>query len=171
MSALATDALCGIAVAGAASDLAGGLATFGAELVVGDAPADVLIVAIDGGARAPEESADQSTAAYSLDAAANGALATAVAEAFGAARDGLARLRPGKCMLFVLTDASADHADTDPARAAIGSLTRTLALEWAPERRVNALVCARSEDAVEAVALIAWRASRTLTGAVIDIVG
>jgi hypothetical protein len=171
VSALATDALSGIAVAGAPSDLAGGLAAVGAELVEADAQANLLIVAIDGGARASEDSADQSAAAHSLDAATNGALATAVAEAFGAARDGLARLRPGGCMLFVLTDASADHADTDPARAAIGSLTRTLALEWGPERRVNALVCARSEDAVEAVALIAWRASRTLTGAVIDVVG
>jgi NAD(P)-dependent dehydrogenase (short-subunit alcohol dehydrogenase family) len=205
MSALAADALAGIAAAvapnaaaeetGAAATLTDGLIALGA-LVTDEGPVDLAVVAVDGvgrrsnpdepqpvAARAldasyprpvtapPLDDADsQPVAAPSLDAAADGTLAAVLTEAFAAARDAFPRLRPGGSLLFVLADASADHADTDPARAAIGSLTRTLALEWAPGRRVNALICARPEDAIEVAALIAWPASRTLTGAVLDLV-
>jgi NAD(P)-dependent dehydrogenase (short-subunit alcohol dehydrogenase family) len=207
MTALAADALAGIAVAvapnaaaeetGAAATLTDGLIALGANLVTDEGPVDLAVVAIDGvgrrsnpdepqpvAARAldasyprpvtapPLDDADpQPVAAPSLDAAADGTLAAGLTEAFAAARDAFPRLRPGGCLLFVLADASADHADTDPARAAIGSLTGTLALEWAPGRRVNALICARPEDAIEVAALIAWPASRTLTGAVLDLAG
>jgi NAD(P)-dependent dehydrogenase (short-subunit alcohol dehydrogenase family) len=156
MSPLAADALTGIDFA-AGRPLNRGLVEFGAREAGDQESVDLFVVSLDPGS--------------SLDIAAGGALAEALIEAFAAAREAFARLRPGGCLLFVLADASADHADTDLARAAIGSLTRTLALEWAPERRVNALICVRPEDAVEAVALIAWRASRTLTGAVLDLVG
>jgi NAD(P)-dependent dehydrogenase (short-subunit alcohol dehydrogenase family) len=180
MSALAADALTGIAVAvapsaaaeetGAAATLAGGLIALGANLVTDEGPVDLAVVAVDGVGRRSNLGRPRSAAAPSLDAAADGTLAAALTAAFAAAREAFAQLRPGGCLLFVLADASADHVDIDPARAAIASLTRTLALEWAPERRVNALICARLEDAVEATALIAWAASRTLTGAVLDLV-
>jgi hypothetical protein len=209
MSALAADALAGIAVAatpgangdepGAGGDkqgLAGGsgaargekpsaaggksetarclvrgLAELGAELVANDGSADLIVVAVDGAGRPSDRGASPPVADPSLDGAADGALAGALTEAFAAAREAFGRLRPGGCLLFVLAGAAANHADVDAERAAIGSLTRTLALEWAPERRVNALVCANPEDAIEVVALIAWPASRTLTGTVLDVVG
>ncbi len=98
----------------------------------------------------------------SLDAAADAALAAAVTGAFGAARDNAARICPGGCVLFVLTS-------EDPAHAAVGSLAKTLALEWAPSLRVNAIVCPDPADAVGLVALIASPASRALTGAVLDL--
>jgi NAD(P)-dependent dehydrogenase (short-subunit alcohol dehydrogenase family) len=177
MSALATDALAGIAVAvapsaaggetGAAAGLIGGLIALGANLIADEGAVDLAVVV----AQRSNPDEPQPVAAPSLDDAADGTLAAGLTEAFAAARDAFPRLRPDGCLLFVLADSSADHADTDPARAAIGSLTRTLALEWAPERRVNALICARPDDTIEAAALIAWPASRTLTGAVIDLVG
>jgi NAD(P)-dependent dehydrogenase (short-subunit alcohol dehydrogenase family) len=172
MTALTPDALAGIAVAAAPTAaggemdatavLAGGLIALGATPVTDDEPVDLATPSIDAAGPRP-------VAASSLDAAADGALAAALTEAFGAGREAFARLRPGGCLLFVLSGASADHADIDSPRAAIGSLTRTLALEWAPDRRVNALICARPEDAIEAAALIVWPASRTLTGAVLDL--
>lgn len=155
MIAFATDALAGIDFA-AGHALSRGLVELGAREAGDQEPVDLFVVWLKPGS--------------SLDHAAEGGLAAALTEAFAAARDAFARVRPGGCLLFVLAGASADHADTDPARAAIGSLTRTLALKWAPDRRVNALICARPEDAVEATALIAWPASRTLTGAVLDLV-
>jgi NAD(P)-dependent dehydrogenase (short-subunit alcohol dehydrogenase family) len=155
MSPLAVDALTGIDFA-AGHALNRGLVELGAREAGDQEPVDLFVVSVVPGS--------------SLDLAAGGQFAGALTEAFANAREAFARLRPGGCLLFVLAGASADHADTDPARAAIGSLTRTLALEWAPDRRVNALVCARPEDAIEAVALIAWPASRTLTGAVLDLV-
>jgi hypothetical protein len=154
MSVLAADALTGIDFT-AGHPLCRGLVELGAREAGDQEPVDLFVVALDPGS--------------SLDVAADGELAAALTEAFAAAREAFARLRPGGCLLFVLTGASADHADTDPARSSIGSLTRTVALEWAPERRVNALICARPEDAVEATALIAWPASRTLTGTVLDL--
>jgi NAD(P)-dependent dehydrogenase (short-subunit alcohol dehydrogenase family) len=156
MSALAADALTGIDFV-AGRPLNRGLVELGAREAGDQEPVDLFVVPLAPGS--------------SLDFAAGGALAGALTEAFATAREAFPRLRPGGCLLFVLADSSPDHADTDPARAAIGSLTRTLALEWAPDRRVNALVCADPADAVEAAALIAWPASRTLTGAVIDLVG
>jgi NAD(P)-dependent dehydrogenase (short-subunit alcohol dehydrogenase family) len=185
MSALAADALAGIAATpgadggetGAAEALVDGLIALGVTLVTDNGPVDLAIVAIGGDGRPDLAGAEPSAAASlgargdgALDAAADGILAAALTKAFGSAREAFARLRPGGCLLFVLADASPEHADADPARAAIGSLTRTLALEWAPDRRVNALICARPGDAVEAAALIAWPASRTLTGAVLDLV-
>jgi hypothetical protein len=128
--------------------LAGGLAGLGARIAAEDAPVDLLLVPVDGSA--------------SLDEAASGALADSLTAAFSAARDGASRLRPGGCLLFVLSPADA------PARAAVASLTRTLALEWAPDLRVNAIACADPADAVDLAALVAWRASRTLTGAVLE---
>jgi NAD(P)-dependent dehydrogenase (short-subunit alcohol dehydrogenase family) len=156
MSRLPADALAGVDFA-AERPLNHGLHELGAREAGHQESVDLFVASLDPGP--------------SLDLAAGGGLAGSLTEVFATAREAFARLRPGGCLLFVLTDASADHADTDPARAAIGSLTRTLALEWAPDRRVNALVCARPEDAIETAALIAWPASRTLTGAVIDLVG
>jgi NAD(P)-dependent dehydrogenase (short-subunit alcohol dehydrogenase family) len=155
MSALAPAALSGIDFA-AERPLNRGLIGLGAREAGDKESVDLFIVSLDPGS--------------SLELAAGGELAAALTDAFANAREALTQLRPGGCLLFVLAGASADHADTDPARAAIGSLTRTLALEWAPDRRVNALVCARPDDAIEAVALIAWPAARTLTGAVVDLV-
>lgn len=158
MSALAADALSGLAVRrfgpGLAA-LARGLAGLGAELVEDDGGADLALVAVDAGGPP-------------LDAAADGALATALTTGFRLARDAEPALRPGGCLLFLLCRGDGAEAADDPARAGIAALTRTLALEWAPERRVNALVCRGPEDAVELAALVAWRPSRTLTGAVID---
>jgi hypothetical protein len=131
--------------------LAGGLAELGARIAADDAPVDLLLVPVDGSA--------------SLDAAADGTLAVALTAAFTAARDGASRLRPGGCLLFVLSPAD------PPARAAIASLTRTLALEWSPNLRVNAIACANPAAAVDLAALLAWRASRTLTGAVLETSG
>jgi hypothetical protein len=98
----------------------------------------------------------------SLDAAADGELATALAGAFAAARDNAARIHPGGCVLFVLES-------DDPARAAVGSLTKTLALEWAPSLRVNTIVCADPGGATSLIALVASPASRALTGAVLEV--
>jgi hypothetical protein len=156
MTALAPDALTGIDFA-AEHPLSRGLVDLGAREAGDQEPVDLFVVSLEPGS--------------SLDLAAGGELAAAITEAFGAGREAFVRLRAGGCLLFVLAGASAEHADVDPGRAAIGSLTRTLALEWAPDRRVNALICARPEDAIEAVALVAWPASRTLTGAVLDLVG
>jgi NAD(P)-dependent dehydrogenase (short-subunit alcohol dehydrogenase family) len=178
---------------GATACLIDGLIVFGAILVTNEDPVDLAVVVVrqsNPGEPRPVEtppvdaaepqpvaapSLDASdrrpAASPPLDAAADGTLAAALVEGFAAGRDAFVRLRPGGCLLFVLAGASRGHADIDPARAAIGSLTRTLALEWAPDRRVNALVCGRPEDAIEAAALIAWPASRTLTGAVLDVVG
>jgi NAD(P)-dependent dehydrogenase (short-subunit alcohol dehydrogenase family) len=178
MSALAPDALAGIAIAtaptadegetAAAAVLVGGLIALGAKLITDGELVDLAFVVVD---QRPSPDEPRPIAGPSLDDAADGELATSLTEAFGAARKVFARLRSGGCLLFVLAGASADHVDTDPAGAAIGSLTRTLALEWAPERRVNALICVRPQDAIEAAALIAWPASRTVTGAVLDLVG
>lgn len=156
MTALAPDALAGLDVGYARPvaaveirALAGGLADLGARIAGDDAPVDLLLVPVDGSAP--------------LDAAADGALADSLTTAFAAARDGAPRLRPGACLLFVISPADA------AARAAVASLTRTLALEWAPDLRVNAIACADPTDALDLAALVAWRASRTLTGAVLTV--
>jgi hypothetical protein len=151
LTALAPDALAGLEVGYAGETLrglAGGLAELGARIAADDAPVDLLLVPVEDGS--------------SFDGAASGALAAALTDAFAAARDGASRLRPGACLLFVLSPAD------DTARAAIESLTRTLALEWAPGLRVNALACEHPADAVDLAALAAWRASRALTGAILD---
>jgi len=181
LSALAPDALAGLEVgyAGAQQDapaptsadgegmrsLAGGLAELGARIAADDAPVDLLLVPVDGEpSTADGDSSPGRGATDSLDAAATGAMAASLTAAFSAARDGAPRIRPGGCLVFVLS--LADIA----AHAAITSLTRTLALEWAPDVRVNAIACTRPADAVDLAALVAWRPSRTLTGAVLDAV-
>jgi NAD(P)-dependent dehydrogenase (short-subunit alcohol dehydrogenase family) len=151
LSRLAADALAGLDIAYAGDSvrpLAGGLVALGARIAVDDAPVDLLLVPLDG--------------ASSLDDAADGALAAALTAAFSTARDGASRLRPGGCLLLVLAPAG------DLARAAVESLTRTLARECAPALRVNAIACADPADAVDLAALVAWRASRPLTGAILD---
>jgi NAD(P)-dependent dehydrogenase (short-subunit alcohol dehydrogenase family) len=165
--------------------LAGGLAELGARISAADPPVDLLLVPVDGKPPRPTANlpvADAgalpaggrtsvtnslATLTYrdsTLDAAADGMLAAALTAAFTVARDGASRLRPGGCLLFVLSPVDA------VARAAVASLTRTLALEWAPDHRVNAIACPNPADAVDLVALVAWRASRTLTGAILDAV-
>jgi hypothetical protein len=155
MTRLAPDSLAGVKVgfaapsgAGAAgsADLLAGLVGLGAK-AVDQGAVDLLLVPIEADA--------------SLDAAADGTLAASLIAAFAAARDGASRLCPGGCVLFLLTG-------EDPARAAIGSLTRTLALEWAPSLRVNAIVRRDPAAAVDLIALVAGRASRALTGAVLE---
>lgn len=167
MTALAADALGGIQFT-ADPALACGFVDLGARAAVGDETVDLFVVTLDGADPSPAGDDHRPAALASLKGAADGQLAAALTNVFAAARAAHPRLRPGGCLLFVLANASAAHAEDDPARAALGSLTRTLALEWAPER-VNALVCGDPRDAVEAAALIAWPASRTLTGAVIDV--
>jgi NAD(P)-dependent dehydrogenase (short-subunit alcohol dehydrogenase family) len=195
LSALAADALAGLEIGRAlpADDpdddmraLAGGLALLGARLAEDGAPLDLLLVPVDAprpaadgeiGARAPastprngaDAAARPAAPPTSLTAAASGELAGALTTAFAAARDGRARLRAGGCLLFVLSPAPAGPPAEDPAHAALASLTRTLALEWAPEHRVNALAGPRPADAVDLAALLAWRPSRTLTGAILDL--
>jgi hypothetical protein len=127
--------------------LIGGLVAAGAE-AVDQGAVDLLLVPVD--------------VQGSLDAAANGDLAAALTGAFGAARDNAARIHPGGCVLFVLES-------DDPARAAVGSLTKTLALEWAPSLRVNTIVCADPGGATSLIALVASPASRALTGAVLEV--
>lgn len=151
MTVLAADALAGLDIAhtgDAVRSLAGGLVELGARIATDAATVDLMLVPVEH--------------ASSLDDAADGTLATALTIAFSAARDGASRLRPGGCVLFVLSPVD------DISRAAVESLTRTLALEWAPDLRVNAIVCADPADAVDLAALVAWRSSRTLTGAVLE---
>jgi hypothetical protein len=165
LSALAPDALAGLEVGYAGETLrglAGGLAELGVRIAADDAPVDLLLVPVD--ARPSVEGTDASTTSASappLGTAAEGDLAAALTASFSAARDGASRIRPGGCLLFVLFP-----ADEVP-HAAVASLTRTLALEWAPGLRVNAITCAHPADAVDLAALVAWRPSRTLTGAVL----
>jgi hypothetical protein len=168
LSALAADALTGLDV-GYAGDalrpLAGGLAELGARIAAGDAPIDLLLVSVDGSPSTDGRASSFAGAAPSLDGAADGTSANALTAAFSSARDGASRLRPGGSLIFVLSPAD------DVIRAAVASLTRTLALEWGPDARVNALACAEPNDAVELAALVAWRASRTLTGGVLECPG
>jgi hypothetical protein len=92
--------------------------------------------------------------------ASSGALADALTAAFAAARD--ATTRPGDCIVFV----------TDPApevAAAVASLTRSLALEWAPEAvRVNAICADAPEQAATTIAWLGTPPALMLTGAVLD---
>ncbi|MFT3866494.1 MAG: hypothetical protein QM729_19715 [Solirubrobacterales bacterium] len=189
MSALAPDALAGIAVGWAPGEAAGAgeaptegrevestaaalgrrLVALGARPAAAEERVDLLLVALGGTDRGAGGAPAPPAATAALDRVAVGALAAALTAAFAAARDGAARLNPGGCLLFVLAGPPAPHPEDDPTRAALASLTRTLALEWAPARRVNALVCPAPEAAPEATALLAWPASRTLTGAVLDL--
>jgi hypothetical protein len=179
LSALAADALAGLEVGYAGETLralAGGLAELGARIADVDAPVGLLLVPVNG-RRPPGDAGDSSidaaatgtpaadTSSPSLDRAATGDLADSLTAAFSAARDGASRIRPGGCLLFV-------QFPTDPvARAAVASLTRTLALEWAPDLRVNGLACEHPADAVDLAALVTWPAGRTLTGAILDLPG
>jgi NAD(P)-dependent dehydrogenase (short-subunit alcohol dehydrogenase family) len=93
------------------------------------------------------------------DDAATGVLAERLTTAFAAARDGARTLPEHGCVVFVVRGG-------DAARAGIASLTRTLALEWAPRRiRVNA-IC--GDETGELVRFVASPASRMLTGAVLS---
>jgi hypothetical protein len=90
-----------------------------------------------------------------------GAVAAAVGAAFAAARDRRGELAPGGTLLFVVDD--------EPVvLAAMTSLTRTLALEWAPEQvRVNAVHCPEPGRAATAVRWLASAPAAMLTGAVL----
>lgn len=117
-------------------------------LLRGDLPADgLLVIEVDGEG--------------GVDAAADGALADRLVRAFAMARDGVNGLGRDGCVLFVVSGGIA-------ARAGVTSLTRTLALEWAPRGvRVNA-VHGRRDRAEELIRFIASPAARMLTGAVVD---
>ena len=96
-----------------------------------------------------------------LAGAAAGTLAGSLAAAFAEARAGLDELGDGGCVVF-------RYAGGPALRSGLTSLTRTLALEWAPRGiRVNAVTGAAAET-IELVRLLASPASRMVTGAVID---
>jgi NAD(P)-dependent dehydrogenase (short-subunit alcohol dehydrogenase family) len=96
--------------------------------------------------------------------AGSGALADALTAAFATARDAHDGLAPGDCVVF-LTDRTA------AVGAAVAALTRSLALEWAPDGvRVNAIRCA-DPGSDSAAALLAWLRTPPalmLTGAVLE---
>jgi hypothetical protein len=91
-----------------------------------------------------------------------GAVADALAAAFATARDAHDRLVPGDCVVFL--------ADRTPVvGAAVASLTRSLALEWAPDGlRVNAIRAAAPADADDLIAWLRAPAALMLTGAVLE---
>jgi hypothetical protein len=90
-----------------------------------------------------------------------GAVAAAVTAAFATARDRRGELAPGGTLLFVV-------ADEPVVLAAMTSLTRTLALEWAPEQvRVNAVRCPEPARAAGAACWLASAPAAMLTGAVL----
>jgi hypothetical protein len=98
--------------------------------------------------------------------AGSGLLAEQLVAAFAEARDGVASLERGGSVLFRVSGGPA-------ARAGFASLTRTLALEWAPmDVRVNTVFgdgdCDCDCDCDDLVRFLSGAASRMLTGAVID---
>lgn len=96
-----------------------------------------------------------------LASAAAGTVAGSLAAAFADARAGLDEVGDGGCLVF-------RYVGGPGVRSGLTSLTRTLALEWAPRGiRVNAVAGSAAETA-ELVRLLASPASRMLTGAVID---
>jgi citronellol/citronellal dehydrogenase len=101
-----------------------------------------------------------------LHQAAHGELATGLAEAFLSAQAAALTLEPGAGLLFVV---HGEAAASPAACAAIGSLTHSLALEWAPALRVNAVLCARPSDADGLLALMSGPAGGALTGQVLAV--
>ena len=94
--------------------------------------------------------------------AAGGALASALTRAFARARDGVAALAPGDAVVLLA-------ADEPAAAGAVAALTRSLALEWAPDGiRVNAVTCAGPGAADDVLAWLAARPALMLTGAVLE---
>ena len=93
--------------------------------------------------------------------AASGALAQQLGRAFAQARDGASALGPNGSVLFL-------GSGGPEARSGLAALTRTLALEWAPQGvRVNAVFGSSKPDD-DLIGFISGPASRMLTGAVID---
>jgi hypothetical protein len=95
-----------------------------------------------------------------VEDAGSGRLAEQLVAAFAEARDAVTALELGGSVLFRVSGGAA-------ARAGFASLTRTLALEWAPMNvRVNTIF--GDADCDDLVRFLAGPASRMLTGAVID---
>ena len=93
--------------------------------------------------------------------AASGALAQQLGRAFAQARNGASALGPNGSVLFL-------GSGGPEARSGLAALTRTLALEWAPQGvRVNAVFGSHEPDD-DLIGFISGPASRMLTGAVID---
>lgn len=155
MSALDENALRDLALSpGPGTEvLAAGLGALGAQPTLGGGPAMLALVAVP----VPRNDA--------LGAAATGAVAAALGSVFRQAKAAQTRLADGGCLLFVLLGAG--DGELPALQGGLVSLTRTLALEWAPALRVNAIVSRHAESAVQLAALAGGRAGRALTGAVL----
>ncbi|MFL6125948.1 Rossmann fold domain-containing protein [Actinophytocola sp.] len=99
-----------------------------------------------------------------LAAAASGAVAATLGQAFVAARDAVQRLEPGGGVLLRCAT-----VDTPALTGALTSLCRSLAREAAPRGvRVNAILAGQDADVAALVEFLGGPASLMCTGAVLE---